>query len=63
MVNAAAVTADLSAAGLAFGTPAAAPAGLRWGLLFEALDGGDDGGGDYVTAVELHLRGLPLSLS
>ena len=55
MVDAASVTAALSAAGMAFGPPAAAPAALRWGLLFDALDG--DGGGDYVTAVELIYEG------
>ena len=57
MVNAAAVAASLSAAGLAFGKPAAAPASLRWGPLFDALDGGGDGGDAYVTAVELIYEG------
>jgi len=55
VVDAALVTAGLSAAGLAFGTPAAAPATLRWSPLFDALDG--DGDGDYVTAVELIYEG------
>jgi len=54
LIDAAAVAVGLSAAGLAFGPPAAAPADLRWGPLFEALDGGDD---DYVTAVELIYEG------
>ncbi|GEM_PF-627288 len=54
MVDAAAVTARLSAAGLAFGPPAAGPAVLRWGPLLEALGGDDD---DYVTAVELIYEG------
>jgi hypothetical protein len=53
-MNAAAVMAGLSTAGLAFGPPAAAAATLRWGPLFDALDGGDD---DYVTAVELIYEG------
>ena len=39
MLDAAAVTAGLSAAGLAFGPSAATPAALRWGPLFDALDG------------------------
>jgi len=51
VVDAAAVAEGLSAAGLAFGPPAATPAALRWGPLFDALDG--DGDDDYVTAVEL----------
>lgn len=56
MVDAAAVTAGLSVAGLAFGPPAATPATLRWGPLFAALDGlGDQE--DYVTAVELIYEG------
>ena len=55
MVDVAAVTAGLSAAGLAFGPPAATPATLRWGPLFDALDG--DGDDDYVTAVELIYEG------
>ena len=57
MVDAAAVTAGLSAAGLAFGPPAATPATLRWGPLFDALDGDDDGDDDYVSAVELIYEG------
>ena len=60
MVDAAAVTARLSAAGLAFGPLAASPAALRWGPLFDALDGGGEGiggGDDYVTAVELIYEG------
>jgi hypothetical protein len=55
VVDAALVIAGLSAAGLAFGAPAAAPVTLRWGPLFDALDG--DGNGDYVTAVELIYEG------
>ena len=55
MVDAAAVAEGLSAAGLAFGPPAAAPAALRWGPLFETLDG--DGDDDYVRAVELIYEG------
>ena len=55
MVDAAAVAVGLSATGLAFGPPAAAPAALRWGPLFEALDG--DGDDDYVRAVELIYEG------
>jgi hypothetical protein len=55
VVDAALVMAGLSAAGLAFGTPAVAPATLRWGPLFDVLDG--DGDGDYVTAVELIYEG------
>jgi hypothetical protein len=55
VADAAAVAVGLSAAGLGFGPPAAAPAALRWGPLFEALDsGGDD---EYVTAVELIYEG------
>ena len=57
MVDAAAVAAGLSAAGLAFGPPPAAPAALRWGPLFHALDGDGDGDDDYVTAVELIYEG------
>jgi len=55
VVDAAAVTAGLSAAGQAFGPSVASPATLRWGPLFDALDG--DGDGDYVTAVELIYEG------
>jgi len=55
VVDAAVVTEGLSAAGLAFGPPAVAPATLRWGPLFDALDG--DGDDDYVTAVELIYEG------
>jgi len=54
VVDAAAVTAGLSSAGLAFGPPAATPAALRWGPLFDVLGGDDD---DYVTAVELIYEG------
>lgn len=55
MTDVAAVAAGLSAAGLAFGPPAAVPAALRWGPLFEALDSsGDD---EYVSAVELIYEG------
>jgi len=57
VVDAAAVAAGLSAAGLAFGPPPAAPAALRWGPLFDALDGDGDGDDDYVTAVELIYEG------
>lgn len=55
MTDVAAVAVGLSAAGLAFGSPAAVPAALRWGPLFEALDGGGDD--EYVTAVELIYEG------
>jgi len=55
VVDAAAVAVGLSAAGLAFGPRAATPAALRWGLLFDALDG--DGDNDYVIAVELIYEG------
>ena len=55
MIDAAAVAVGLSAAGLAFGPPAAAPAVLRWGPLFEALDGAGDR--VYATAVELIYEG------
>jgi len=55
VVDAAAVAVGLSAAGLAFGLPAATPAALRWGPLFDALDG--DGDNDYVIAVELIYEG------
>ena len=58
MVDAAAVTMGLSAAGSAFGSPAPTPAALRWGPLFDALDG--DGDDDYVTAVELIYEGYLL---
>ena len=60
MLDAAPVAAELQAAGEAFGPPltdpqpAGAPA-LRWGLLFDALDGGGDQG--YVTAIELIYEG------
>jgi hypothetical protein len=54
VVDAAAVTAGLSAAGLAFGPPVATPAALRWGPLLDALGGDDDA---YVTAVELIYEG------
>jgi hypothetical protein len=55
VVDAAVVAAGLSAAGLAFGPPPATPAALRWGPLFDALDG--DGDDDYATAVELIYEG------
>ena len=55
MVDTAAVAVGLSAAGQAFGSPAATPATLRWGQLFAALDGVGDQ--DYVTAVELIYEG------
>jgi hypothetical protein len=60
MLETALVAAELQAAGRAFGPPladppaAGAPA-LRWGLLFEVLDGGGDQG--YVTAIELIYEG------
>jgi len=57
VVDAAAVAEGLSAAGLAFGPPAATPAALRWGPLFDALDGHGDGHADYVSAVELIYEG------
>jgi hypothetical protein len=57
VVGAAALEEGLSAAGLACGPPPATPAALRWGPLFDALDDGDDGGDDYVTAVELIYEG------
>ena len=55
MVDASAVTTELTEAGAAFGPPAPAPAELRWGALFDELDGRDDG--EYVTAVELIYEG------
>lgn len=60
MLDAAPVAAEVQAAGEAFGPPVADPpaAGapaLRWGLLFDALDGGGDQG--YVTAIELIYEG------
>ena len=60
MLDAASVAAELQVAGEAFGPPLAVPppAGapaLRWGLLFNALDGGGDQG--YVTAIELIYEG------
>jgi hypothetical protein len=55
VVDAAVVAVGLSAAGLAFGPPPATPAALRWGPLFDALDG--DGDDDYATAVELIYEG------
>jgi hypothetical protein len=55
VVDASAVAVGLRAAGSAFGLPSARPATLRWGPLFDALDGnGDD---DYVQAVELIYEG------
>ena len=55
MVDAAAVASGLGEAGAAFGPPAASPPELRWGVLFDELDGGDDTG--YVTAIELIYEG------
>jgi hypothetical protein len=55
VVDASAVAAGLRAAGTAFGLPSATPATLRWGPLFDALDG--DGDDDYVHAVELIYEG------
>jgi len=60
MLEAAPVAAELRAVGRAFGPPladppaAGAPA-LRWGLLFDVLDGAGDQG--YVTAIELIYEG------
>ncbi|MFA4965832.1 MAG: hypothetical protein WC709_09400, partial [Thermoleophilia bacterium] len=55
MVGEAAVARSLRAAGEPFGVAPAAPVPLRWGALFEALDGtGDE---EYVTAVELIYEG------
>lgn len=56
MLEAASVAAELQTAGEAFGPPLADPPSvdtptLRWGPLFDALDGGGDQG--YVTAIEL----------
>jgi hypothetical protein len=60
VLDAASVAAELQAVGEAFGPPLAEhPPGrgpaLRWGPLFDALDGGGDQG--YVTAVELIFEG------
>ena len=54
-MNAEDVQAGLLAAGAAFGTPAARPPALRWGLLFAALD--DAGDDEYGRAVELIYEG------
>jgi hypothetical protein len=50
VVDAQAVSASLSAAAEAFGA-SGAPVPLRWGALFDELDGGHDT--EYVSAVEL----------
>ena len=55
MIHAGAVAAELSVAGRAFGPLAAAIVALRWGELFEALDGHGDQ--EYVTAIELIYEG------
>jgi hypothetical protein len=56
VVDAAAVARELGTAVEALGAPsAAAPAALRWGGLFDALD--STGDGEYVTAVELIYEG------
>jgi hypothetical protein len=60
VLDVAPVAAELQAAGEAFGPPLAEPRAtgapaLRWGLLFDALDGDGDQG--YVTAIELIYEG------
>lgn len=55
MTLAAEVSKGLAEAGAAFGPPAPGPAELRWGLLFEELDGVADEG--YVRAIELIYEG------
>jgi hypothetical protein len=60
MLDTAPIAAELQAAGRAFGPPladrpAAGTPALRWGLLFDVLDGGGDQG--YVTAIELIYEG------
>jgi hypothetical protein len=54
-VAVASVTRGLREAGAAFGPLAGPEPGLRWGLLFDELDGADDA--DYVRAVELIYEG------
>lgn len=55
MVDAASVAAAVREAGAAFGPPAPEPFALRWGALFEELDGrGDE---EYAVAVELIYEG------
>jgi len=49
------VAQGLREAGAAFGPPAGAEPRLRWGLLFDELDGGDDA--EYVRAIELIYEG------
>ncbi len=49
------VTQGLREAGAAFGPPAAAEPELRWGLLFDELDGAGDA--EYVRAIELIYEG------
>jgi hypothetical protein len=55
VVDPSAVASGLGAAGAAFGPPASSAAELRWGALFDELDGGDDT--EYVTAIELIYEG------
>jgi hypothetical protein len=55
VVDVAAVATGLGEAGAAFGPPAPSPAELRWGALFDELDGGDDT--EYVTGIELIYEG------
>jgi hypothetical protein len=55
MTLAAAVSEGLAEAGAAFGPPAPQPAQLRWGLLFDELDGAGDV--EYVRAIELIYEG------
>jgi hypothetical protein len=55
VVDAAAVASGLGEAAAAFGPPAASAPLLRWGALFDELDGRDDTG--YVTAIELIYEG------
>jgi hypothetical protein len=54
-VVASAVASGLAGAAAAFGPPAPVPARLRWGALFNRLDGRDDE--EYVTAIELIYEG------
>ncbi len=55
MVETALVARELAAAAREFGAPGSGAPELRWGSLFDALDGGDDAA--YVTAVELIYEG------
>lgn len=54
-VAAVSVAQGLREAGAAFGPPAGAEPELRWGLLFDELDGADDA--DYARAIELIYEG------